>query len=288
MAVCLFSWAVYYAVIGIWGGNLMADGTMMNILKAIYMLFPMLVALVLQAMSRERPADTGLLRFNISWSWAAAIGCVIAAVALTVLTSLLMPGVSLHYGAEQIIEMNGISAELAETMKAQLAGMSPAFMLGMTLISGIFAGCTINAVFAFGEEYGWRNYMVHALRGQKFWVAAVFIGLVWGIWHAPLILAGHNYPQHPVAGMAMMCIFCMLLGIIELYFTLKTGSVFVAAIIHGTINATAATVLMLVHGGNDLTIGLTGAAGFIAAGLLICALRIYDRKSGSDIMGSRI
>ena len=86
----------------------------------------------------------------------------------------------------------------------------------------------------------------------------------------------------------MMCVCCILLGIIELYFTLKTGSVFVAAIIHGTTNAIAATVLLLVHGGNDLTVGLTGAAGFIAAGLVICGLRIYDRKSGSDIMESRI
>lgn len=286
--LCLFSWVVYYLFIWIWGGNLMANGIAMTALKSIYMLFPMLVALVFQAVGRERPASTGLLRLNPSWTWLAAIGCVVATVALTVLTSALVPGVSIHYGADQLIAMNGLEGEMAESMAAQLGSMPPAAILGSTLISGIIAGCTINAAFAFGEEYGWRNYMVHALRGQRFWTAAIFIGLVWGIWHAPLVLAGHNYPQHPMAGVAMMCVFCVLWSIVELYFTLKTGSVAVAAIIHGTINAIAASVLILVNGGNDLTVGLTGAAGFISTALLICALRIYDKKTGGDIMGSQI
>lgn len=286
--LCAMSWGIYYIAVGIWGGNLMAGGLAMTILKSIYMLFPMTVALILQAVGREHPASTGLLRFKPSWTWLAAIGCVVAAVSLTVPLSALIPGVSFHYGAEQFIEMNGLDGEMAEAMKAQLAGLPPALMIAGTLFSGIIAGCTVNAIFAFGEEYGWRNYMVNALRGHGFWVTAIFIGLVWGIWHAPLVLAGHNYPQHPVAGVAMMCVFCTLWSVVELYFTIKTKSVYVAAIIHGTINAIAATVLILTHGGNDLTVGLTGAAGFVATALLICALRIYDRKSGADIMGSRI
>ena len=34
-------------------------------------------------------------------------------------------------------------------------------------------------------------------------------GVIWGFWHAPLILNGHNYPQHPVVGVFMMVAFSM-------------------------------------------------------------------------------
>lgn len=288
VSVCLFSWAVYYLVIWIWGGNLMGNPVLMSALKSVYMFFPMLVALALQAICRERPASTGLLHFNLSWTWLAAIGCVIAAVLLTIPASALIPGVTLSYSADQIIGQNGLDGAAADALKAQMSSIPAPVMVLSTLLSGVFAGCTINAVFAFGEEYGWRNYMVNALRGERFWTAAILIGLVWGIWHTPLILAGHNYPQHPAAGVAMMCVFCILTGIVELYFTLKTRSVFIAAVMHGTINALAGMVLFFAQGGNDLTIGLSGLAGFAVISLLICALRVYDRKTGADIMGSRI
>ena len=69
---------------------------------------------------------------------------------------------------------------------------------------------------------------------------------------------------------------------------LMTGSVFIAAVIHGNINAMAAMVVMFVIGGNDLTVGLTGLGGFLAFALVILALWIYDRRSGRNIMTSPI
>ena len=69
---------------------------------------------------------------------------------------------------------------------------------------------------------------------------------------------------------------------------LMTGSVFIAAVIHGNINAMAAMVVMFVIGGNDLTIGLTGLGGFLAFALVILALWLYDRRSGRNIMTSPV
>lgn len=69
---------------------------------------------------------------------------------------------------------------------------------------------------------------------------------------------------------------------------LMTGSVFIAAVIHGNINAMAAMVVMFVIGGNDLTVGLTGLGGFLAFALVILALWLYDRRSGRNIMTSPI
>jgi len=111
---------------------------------------------------------------------------------------------------------------------------------------------------------------------MRFLKAALIIGFIWGIWHAPLILMGHNYPQHPRIGVLMMTVFCILLAPIMQYLTIKSKSVIAAAIAHGTFNATAGISIMTVSGGNDLITGMTGIAGFIALFIFVLAIFVYD------------
>lgn len=277
VAVCLFSWAVFGVFYAIAGPGLSGNKALLQSLSVLYMFLPLITALVLQKIRKVSPASTGLLNFKFSWAWIVAIAIPYLILLLTILLSALVPGAKLEFGGESIIAASGLEGAAADAVREQMSSVSPTLMIVGTLFSGLLAGCTINAVAAFGEEYGWRNYMVDALRGQNFWKAALLIGFVWGIWHAPLILMGHNYPQHPVAGVGMMCVFCILLGIIELYFVLKTGSVIPAVLIHGVVNAIAGTSLFLVQGGNDLTAGMTGISGFIAIALVIFGIWIYDR-----------
>ena len=150
-------------------------------------------------------------------------------------------------------------------------------MMGLILISGLTMGVSVNAIASFGEEFGWRNYLVGALREVKFWKASLFIGIVWGIWHFPLILMGHNYPNEPYWGVLLMVVMCILLGVIELYFVLKSKSMIVAAIMHGTINALAGVVIYFTLGGNDFVNGMPGLSGFIVMALTIVCLWIYDK-----------
>jgi len=282
VAVCLFSWTVFGIVYLAVDRNITSHKILFKLFESLYMLFPMIVAGVSQLIRKEPFRSTGLLHFKINLTWLAASLLPILAVALCIFISAMMPGVRLHYGVEQMISQFGLDETTAAALRSQLDSMSPTVYIGTQIFSGIIAGCTINALVAFGEEYGWRNYMVSALKGVCFWKKALFIGLVWGIWHMPLILLGHNYPQHSVAGVGMMCVACVLLGTIELYLVLKSGSVFPAAICHGTFNAVSGLVLILVEGGNDLTIGMTGVAGFISLSLIIAGIAIYDRYISKD------
>lgn len=282
LAVCLFSWAAFGVFYAVTGGEPASNKILFTLFETFYMFFPLIVAVVLQKVRKEPLNSTGLLNFRISWAWLAAMLMPVAAVLVCIPVSALFPGVSLNYGAEQVISEFGLDESAAATIKAQFEDLSPWVMVGAQAVSGLIAGCTINGLFAFGEEYGWRHYLVGALEGRRFWQKALFIGLVWGIWHAPLILQGHNYPQHPVAGVGMMCVFCILIGAVELYFVLKTRSVFPAAIIHGSFNALAGMVLFFVEGGNDLTVGLTGAAGFISLALVCAGIYVYDRYVSRD------
>lgn len=277
-AVCAFSWTVFLILFACCKGDIKSLGIGFTIFESIYMLFPMLVAMVMQKLRHESFGGTGLLNFKFSWAWVLAVVIPVALMLASIFTSALIPGVRLEYGPDQMLSMNSIAPEMQDKIREQLASVPPEVLMTSTIVNGIIAGCTINAVFALGEEYGWRNYMVAALKGTAFPKAALIIGLVWGIWHMPVILCGHNYPQHPVAGVFMMCIFCVLVGTIELYLVIKTRSVIPAAIFHGTINAVASAALLFINGGNDLTVGMCGAAGFVALAAACIILWLWDRK----------
>jgi uncharacterized protein YacL len=120
------------------------------------------------------------------------------------------------------------------------------------------------------------------LEQMSFFRATIIIGLIWGIWHAPLILMGHNYPQHPQIGVFMMIILSIILSSLFLYITIKSKSVIAASIMHGTMNATAGISIMLIDGGNDLTTGMAGLAGFIALLIILAVLFLYDYFISKD------
>ena len=251
---------------------------------SLYMLLPMMVAIVMQKINKEKLSSTGLLRFKIKWSWLVAWMLPVVIVLLTIFVNTLLPGCEFNTDMSAMIPADSVPEEQKE-MASKL--MTPAFMIITTVISGLFAGATINALFAFGEEYGWRNYLVSALKEKKFVCASIFIGIVWGIWHFPLILLGHNYPQHSVAGVFMMVIFCVLASFVELYLVLKAKSVFPAAIFHGTINAVAGLNVLLIKGGNDLINGAAGLSGFILISIVIAIIYVFDRYVLKDNIFSK-
>ena len=274
--VCLFSWAMF--AVAHWGFGMGADTPVgLMLFSTVYMFFPLITALVLQAIDKEKFNHTGLVNFKIKWSWLVAWLLPVAMVLLCILINGLMPGVSLQYNAEQLINQYHIPEDQQEMVREQLSAIPASLMVVIILVSSLMAGVSVNALAAFGEEYGWRNYLVHALREKKFWPAAFFIGVVWGIWHFPLILMGHNYPNEPQWGVLLMVVMCILLGVIELYFVLKSKSMIVAAILHGTINALAGVVIYFTLGGNDFLNGMPGLSGFIVMALTIVCLWIYDK-----------
>lgn len=181
-----------------------------------------------------------------------------------------------------------LSPEQMVELKTSLETL-PMHPILLTLLQGLFAGITINAVAAFGEELGWRGFLLKAFKEMSFLKASVIIGFIWGVWHSPLILMGHNYPQHPQIGVLMMTIWCILLTPLFLYITIKAKSVIAAAILHGTMNATAGISIMVISGGNDLTVGVTGLAGFISVFAIFLAVFFYDHKvSKENIMTKKV
>jgi membrane protease YdiL (CAAX protease family) len=149
---------------------------------------------------------------------------------------------------------------------------------------GLIAGFSVNALAAFGEELGWRGLLLRELEALGFWRSSALIGLIWGFWHAPLILHGHNYPEHPWADVFLMTAMTVLLSPLLSYLTNRANWVIAAAIFHGTINATPGLAIMVIRGGNDLTIGVTGLAGLA----VLAAMNLGLIAFGSWVTGEPI
>ena len=283
--VCLVSWV--YAAIMIFGlgvKNVSDNPIKYTVLASLYMLLPLMIAVVIQKVDKDKLASTGLLRFKIKASWLVAWMLPVVMVLLTLVVNALVPGCEFNTDMSAMVPADSVTEEQREMLALF---MNPAVVIMITIVSGLLAGVTINAVFAFGEEYGWRNYLVDVLREQKFVCASILIGIVWGLWHFPLILLGHNYPQHSVAGVFMMVVFCVLASFIETYIVIKTKSVFPAAIFHGTINAVAGLNVILIKGGNDLLNGMTGLSGFIVMAIVIMIVYVFDRYILKDNIFSK-
>ena len=116
---------------------------------------------------------------------------------------------------------------------------SPIFMLGIFLTAVSVA--VPQAFYCFGEEFGWRAYLYPKLEKLLGTPAAILIGgIIWGVWHAPLTVVGHNfgtdYWGYPWLGIVLMCFFCIVVGAILMWLTKHTGSVYPAAIAHACTN----------------------------------------------------
>ena len=240
------------------------------VVAVIYMFIPMVMAIFVQKVIYGQAVKGPL---GISWKlnrWFLVAWLLPPAIAFGTLgVSLLLPGIKYSPDLAGLFERfeRVVSPEKLQEMKEQVAAF-PLHPIWLGLLQGLVAGVSINAVAGFGEELGWRGFLQRELGFLGFWKSAALIGLIWGVWHAPLILQGHNYPQHPAAGVLMMGAFCLLLSPLFSYIRLKAGSVLAAAILHGTLNATGGLALMVVKGGDDLTIGITGVAGLIVLAIL--------------------
>lgn len=259
----------------IFGGEWYTPGAM--IVGTAVMFMPMASVIVVQKILYKQPLKKPLgISFKLNrWFLVAWLLPPIVAFA-TFGISLLFPGV--EYSPEMTGMLERLKGILPPEKLQEMEKMAklPVHPIWIALMQGLIAGITINAVAGFGEELGWRGFLQREFGYMGFWISSALIGLIWGIWHAPLILQGHNYPEHPVAGIFMMIVWCMLLGPIFSYIRIKSKSVIAVAIIHGSLNATYGLSIMLIKGGNDLIIGITGGAGFIVLSIVNLCIFLFD------------
>ena len=244
------------------GGSLFASG---------YMFMPLISVVLTQLVTGETPFNGCGISFKVNWWWLVAVLSMQVIVLLSLPASALMPGVAISTDTP-------ILTQSVEQMEAQGLPIGPWGLLIITLFSGFVAACTINALFAFGEEVAWRGFLSRILNDLGFWKKSLLVGAIWGLWHAPIILMGHNYPTHPVAGVFMMIAFCTLLAPLMQFVRDRAKSVIAAAMMHGSLNAVARLAIIYLSGYNEILCGCTGIAGFAIFAILDIVIFLCTRK----------
>jgi membrane protease YdiL (CAAX protease family) len=257
---------------------------------ALFMLGPASAAWILRKRLGYTWAALGLAGHGIRWKW------MLVALALALATPLLT--LAINHLAGDILGIAGFGhVEISKDMVARLArqnaesaGMPPeaaagrmealplggAGLLAVMLLAGAVAGGTVNGLVAMGEELGWRGMLYEQTRGSGFVKQVGFTGLVWGLWHTPLILEGHNYPGHPQWGVAMMCLLTLSLAGPMAWVRRRSGSVLAPALLHGAVNGSAGITVVFTAGANDLLGGPAGLSAALAMAILLLALRVLD------------
>lgn len=116
---------------------------------------------------------------------------------------------------------------------------------------------------AFGEEWGWRGYMMPKLMELMPKPVAVIVGgIIWGLWHAPLTVAGHNfgvdYPGYPFVGIGMMCLMCTVMNAFMTLLTEKTKSIYPTTFVHAINNNLSMGVLFSLFSNEEAVERLNG------------------------------
>lgn len=118
-------------------------------------------------------------------------------------------------------------------------GMVPLTAFAVRLAASLLFAL-IGCVQSFGEEFGWRGYMLTRLFDAKIPVPLFWNGLVWGVWHVPFFLVLSSDMNRPEPASVSLFFFvagtiagAYLLG----YLRLRSGSIWPAVLAHASGNA---------------------------------------------------
>jgi CAAX protease family protein len=135
-------------------------------------------------------------------------------------------------------------------------------------------------LFTFGEEYGWRGYLLPRLLPLGEIRASVLLGVIWGVWHLPLLLAGLNYPGVNVwlATIIFTFVTVALSFTYTWFYVASSGSVLVAAVFHASTNqfSDAFWVPPLLSGAHPFAPSLVSAVLIMA--LVVIVYKLFGRS----------
>jgi membrane protease YdiL (CAAX protease family) len=149
----------------------------------------------------------------------------------------------------------------------------------MTHFARAIATSLLGIYWMFGEEFGWRGYLQQKLMPLGARKAVLLVGVVWGVWHWPSIFLGAQYLfgywGEPVVGPLLWVWSLLPVSVIYGWLTLRSGSIWPAAIAHGVNNSFCGLVIWFLRPPMDLLIG-PNAGGFIGSlGWFALALPIF-------------
>lgn len=253
------------------------------ILTTVYMGAPAIAHVLTRLVTREGWEGV-YLRPKLSQSWLYWVIAWLAPGLLTFAGAALFFFLFPQYYDASLSMVQAMLQQAAQ--EQQVPQVDPWLAVIAGTVQAVLLAPLLNALPVFGEEFGWRAYLqpkLMPLGGRK---AMLLMGLIWGVWHWPVIAMGYNfgleYPGAPWLGMFMMVWFTLVFGTLVGWLALRGGSVWPAVIAHGALNGIAGIAALFTQGApspllGPLPVGLIGSAGFA-----LIALWLFLRAGALD------
>jgi membrane protease YdiL (CAAX protease family) len=150
----------------------------------------------------------------------------------------------------------------------------------VTFLINLAVAATIVTIYsvrtAAGEEIGWRGYMLTRLIDAGLPKPILASGLIWGLWHVPLILGGvYLVGPPPVLVAVLWMVTATAFSFVFARLRLETGSVWPAIMLHSAWNAIIQAAFDPASTGARAELWI-GESGILVALTMIVAAAIFS------------
>lgn len=155
-------------------------------------------------------------------------------------------------------------------------------LLGLQFVSVLNIGFLVSLVLAAGEEIGWRGYMLTRLIDARVPQPVLVSGLIWGLWHLPLILSGlYAAGPNPLLSALWFMVAITVSAFLYAKLRLATGSIWPVIILHGAWNSIIQSVFDASTSGERATLWV-GESGILVMLTIIVVVVLLARTWRSD------
>ena len=163
-----------------------------------------------------------------------------------------------------------------KTAFPQMANIPTAALYIVLAVNIVIVGPLLGLIITFGEEYGWRGFLQSELIKLGRVRGILLLGVIWGIWHWPIIWMGYNYPGQPVLGSVLMVIYCVILSYFLAYAVFKSQGLWTAAYLHALTNQTLSFFILVVVTPTSMIYSFGAGVYALALGVIVVVLLLRD------------
>jgi membrane protease YdiL (CAAX protease family) len=195
-------------------------------LVLVLMWMPALASILVRLARREGFADVSF-RFGGRRTWVALLLVVLLPYAVGLVA----------YGVAWATGLASFAPPETVPLLGARADLAPAARFALSAVTALLTGILPSVASAAGEEIGWRGYLQLRLIDARVPAPILVDGVIWGLWHVPLILAGlYVAGPVPLLSAAVFMVVAVSLTVAISWARLATGSVWPAVVAHGAWN----------------------------------------------------